>query len=113
MRKKLHTKIHIYGWSTRKAVATDKAQRDQLRDRMRMLGCSTQQIAAEMSRRFNLRPRAAWRHALGWTQWKLAYEYNAVHDGATLADNRISEYENWPHGGTQPSLQYLVNLAAV
>ncbi|WP_331722263.1 hypothetical protein [Streptomyces canus] len=79
---------------------------------MRALGCSTQQVAVEMSRRFNLRPRAAWRHAIGWTQWKLAFEYNTLHDGATLADNRISEYENWPHGGTQPSLQYLANLAA-
>jgi len=28
--------------------------------------CSITQIAAEMSRRFNLRPCVAWRHALGW-----------------------------------------------
>ncbi|SDC73964.1 hypothetical protein [Actinokineospora iranica] len=96
----------------RKAGASGKAERDQLRDRMRALGCSVAQIAAEMSRRFNLRPRAAWRHALGWPQWKLAQEYNTAHPGAKLADNRISEYESWPHGGTAPSVRYLSNLAA-
>jgi hypothetical protein len=95
----------------RKAGASGKAERDQLRDHMRALGCSVAQIAGEMSRRFNLRPRAAWRHALGWPQWKLAQEYNTAHPGTTLADNRISEYESWPHGGTQPSVRYLANLA--
>jgi hypothetical protein len=96
----------------RKAGASGKAERDQLRDRMRALGCSVAQIAAEMARRFNLRPRAAWRHALGWPQWKLALEYNTAHPGTRLADNRVSEYESWPHGGTQPGVRYLANLAA-
>ena len=95
----------------RKAGAS-AAERDQLRDRMRCPGCSVAQIAAEMSRRFNLRPRVAWRHALGWPQWKLAQEYNTAHPGAKLSDNRISEYESWPHGGTPPSVRYLANLAA-
>jgi hypothetical protein len=96
----------------RKAGTSGKAERDQLRDRMRSLGCSVAQIAAEMARRFNLRPCAAWRHALGWPQWKLALEYNTAHPGTRLADNRISEYESWPHGGTQPGVRYLANLAA-
>ncbi|MGH3797134.1 MAG: hypothetical protein ACRDSP_19860 [Pseudonocardiaceae bacterium] len=76
------------------------------------LGASVPQIAAEMTRRFALRPRVAWRHALGWPQWKLAQRYNTAHPGAKLSDNRISEYENWPHGGSPPSLRYLARLAA-
>ena len=65
-----------------------------------------------MSRRFTLRPRLAWRHALGWPQWKLAQQYNLAHPGARLSDHRISEYESWPHGGNPPSLRYLARLAA-
>lgn len=95
----------------RKSGVSPKAERDQLRDHMRGMGCSAAQIAAEMARRFNLRPRVAWRHALGWTQWKLAQEYNTAHPEAKLSDNRVSEYESWPHGGTQPSVRYLANLA--
>jgi len=56
--------------------------------------------------------RTAWRHALGWPQWKLAQRYNTAHPGARLADNRVSEFENWPHGGSPPSLRYLAQLAA-
>lgn len=96
----------------RKAETSAKAERDQLRDRMRALGCSIPQIAAEMGRRLNLRPRMAWRHALGWPQWKLAQQYNTVHPGASLSDHRVSDYENWPHGGAPPSLRYLARLAA-
>lgn len=95
----------------RKAGNSAKAERDQLRDRMRALGCSLPQIAAEMGRRFKLRPRVAWRHALGWPQWKLAQQYNTLHPGARLSDHRVSEYESWPHGGSPPSLRYLARLA--
>lgn len=96
----------------RNAEASAKAERDQLRDRMRGLGCSVPQIATEMARRFNMRPRVAWRHALGWAQWKLAQRYNTAHPGAKLSDGRVSEYESWPHGGSRPSLRYLARLAA-
>ncbi len=96
----------------RKAGTSAKAERDQLRDRMRALGCSIPQIAAEMGRRLNLRPRVAWRHALGWPQWKVAQQYNTIHPGASLSDHRVSDYENWPHGGAPPSLRYLARLAA-
>jgi len=95
----------------RKAETSPKAKRDQLRDHMRALGCSAAQIAVEMSRRFNLRPRVAWRHALGWSQWQVAQQYNTAHPGARLSDNRVSEIENWPHGGNPPSLRYLAQLA--
>jgi len=89
-----------------------KAQRDQLRERMRGYGCTVPQIAVEMGRRFDLRPRLAWRHALGWPQWKLSLEYNTAHPGSRLSEQRISDHENWPHGGSPPSLNYLANLAA-
>ncbi|MGH3813856.1 MAG: hypothetical protein ACRDUV_15625, partial [Pseudonocardiaceae bacterium] len=89
-----------------------KAQRDQVRERMRGYGCTAAQIAAELGRRFALRPRLAWRYALGWAQWKLALEYNTAHPGARISDRRVSEHENWPHGGSPPSLHYLANLAA-
>ena len=57
---------------SRRAAVSARAEREQVRDRMRAAGCAVPQIAAEMARRFNLRPRVAWRHALGWPQWKLA-----------------------------------------
>ncbi|MGH3823239.1 MAG: helix-turn-helix domain-containing protein [Pseudonocardiaceae bacterium] len=69
------------------------------------------QIATEMARRFGLRPRVAWRHALGWPQRKLAQRYNTLHPGARLSDNRVSEFEAWPHGGSPPSPRYLAQLA--
>ncbi|MGH3975988.1 MAG: hypothetical protein ACRDS9_22055, partial [Pseudonocardiaceae bacterium] len=96
----------------RKAGNSAKAERDQLRDRMRALGCALPQIVAEMGRRFTLRPRVAWRHALGWPQWKVAQQYNTLHPGARLSDHRVSEYESWPHGGSPPSPRYLAGLAA-
>jgi hypothetical protein len=106
------TAREFWGWAMpRRAGASAKAERDQLRDRMRALGCSIPQIAAEMGRRFNLRPRLAWRHALDWPQWKLAQRYNTLHPGARLSDHRVSEYETWPHGGALPSLRYLARLA--
>ncbi|HEU0087605.1 MAG TPA: hypothetical protein VFQ77_08140 [Pseudonocardiaceae bacterium] len=60
---------------------------------MRGYGCTVVQIAVEMARRFGLRPRVAWRYALGWPQWKVTQEYNTRPPGAKVADNRISEYE--------------------
>lgn len=95
----------------RNAENSAKAERDRLRDRMHALGCSVPQIAAEMARQFNLRPRLAWRHALGWPQWKLAQRHNTLHPGTNLTDARISDHETWPHGGTPPSLRYLARLA--
>jgi hypothetical protein len=95
----------------RPAGKSPKAQRDQLRDRMRARGYPLADIATEMGRRFNLRPRLAWRYALNWPQWKLAQRYNTTHPGAKLADNRVSDYEIWPHGGSPPTLRYLSRLA--
>ena len=62
-------------------------------------------------RQFNLRPRLAWRYALGWPQWKLAQRHNTLHPGAKLTDARVSDHESWPHGGSPPGLRYLARLA--
>jgi hypothetical protein len=91
----------------RKAESSAKAERD----RLRALGCSAPQIASEMGRRFNLRPRLAWRLALDWSQWKLAQLYTTLHTETRLSDHRVSEYENWPHDGAPFSLRYLARLA--
>ncbi|MGH3720137.1 MAG: tetratricopeptide repeat protein [Pseudonocardiaceae bacterium] len=95
----------------RRAGNSAKAERDTLRERMRGYECTVGQIAAELARQFTLRPKVAWRHALGWPQWKLAQRYNTDHPGAKPSDNRISEFEAWPHGGCPPSLRYLAQLA--
>lgn len=95
----------------RRSSDSAKATRDEMRERMHALGLSLPLIATEMGRRFSLRPRIAWRHALGWPQWKVAQRYRTLHN-ERISDNRISEHETWPHGGAKPSLDYLVKLAA-
>jgi hypothetical protein len=83
-----------------------------LRERMRALGLSRRQIAVEFARRYRLRPRAAWRHAYGWSLKEAAErlsDYAARSgldpDGATVAMTapHLSEYENWPGPGTTPA----------
>lgn len=88
-----------------------KVQREQLRERMHAVGCGVDWIAAELARRFGHRPRAAWRYALGWPQWRLMQEYNRLHGIASVNANRVSAHETWPYGGEPPSLRYLANLA--
>ena len=96
-----------------------------LRERMRALGLSRRQIAVEFARRYRLRPRAAWRHAYGWSLKEAAErisDYAARpwldSDGATVAMTapHLSEYENWPGPGTTPAgrrpTPYLLALLA-
>jgi len=69
-------------------------------------------IAAELQRRFGLRPRDAFRQAHGWTQDQVAARLNAVGGGAaTFTGARISDYERWPVGGRRPTLPVLSALA--
>ena len=88
-----------------------KAERDEIRMQMLRLGCSIEQVAIEMARRFGARPRLAWRYALGWTQVQLGLRYNEINHGTSIGAERISECENWPLSRTRPSLKYLINLA--
>ena len=96
-----------------------------LRERMRSLGLSRRQIAVEFARRYRLRPRAAWRHAYGWSLKEAAErisDYAARSgfdpDGATVAMTapHLSEYENWPGPGAKPAgrrpTPYLLSLLA-
>jgi len=103
-----------------------RAEQRKLREKMRSLGMSYRQIAVEFARRYQLRPRAAWRHAYGWSLTEAAEQISsyAAHaglspDGTTVAMTgpHLSEYENWPGQkpgpvGRRPS-PYLLSLLAV
>lgn len=96
-----------------------KAELEELRERMRGLGLGHDQIAGGIARRYRLRPREAYRLAHGWTLGQAAAQFNAHAaelgtdpDGlATLAGNRLCEYEKWPHSDRRPSVYVLVMLA--
>lgn len=98
----------------REAAGTKK-QRDQLRATMHDQGCTPEQIAAEMARRFGFRARQAWRHTHGWTQDEVAAAYNRLlnHDQAPMTGKRISDFEAWPHGGVKPTTTTLAILATL
>jgi hypothetical protein len=102
-----------------------RAEQRVLREKMRALGMSHRQIAVEFARRYGLRPRAAWRHAYGWSQTQAAEQIStyAAHagvspDGATVAMTgpHLSEYENWPGDRPEPTgrrpTPYLLSLLA-
>lgn len=79
----------------------------------------------EFIRRYKLRPRAAWREALGWSQ-NVAAERINTYAGYTGLDPdgtcamrgpHLSEIETWPGGGPEPAGRrprpYLFALLAV
>jgi hypothetical protein len=78
-------------------------------------GCTLEQIAVEMGRRFGFRPRQAWRHTHGWTQEQAAAAYNRLldHDQAPMTGKRISDFETWPHSGVKPTPTTLAMLATI
>src|SRR5215472_11184501 len=88
-----------------------RAEQRALRDRMRALGLSHRQIAVEFARRYGLRPRAAWRHAYGWSLKDAAEQINrrAGDTGldpsgtAAMTGPHLCEYENWPGPGPKPA----------
>jgi hypothetical protein len=90
-----------------------------LRERMRGLGMSHADIAAEIARQYRVRPRAAWRIAWGWTLEEAAERYNALrarNDAQplmSLTGSRLSEWENWPLSGRKPPLLALCLLAGM
>jgi hypothetical protein len=68
-----------------------KAELDGLRERMRTLGFGYDEIAAEVSRRYQVRPRQAYRLAWGWTQDQAAARFNELAAGeGTDLDGRAS-----------------------
>src|ERR1700678_4314829 len=78
---------------------------------MRALGMNDRQVAVEFARRYGFRPRAAWRHARGWSLKEAADNINsqAVDVGvdrsgtAAMTGPHLCEYENWPGPGTKPT----------
>ncbi|MBV9483808.1 MAG: hypothetical protein JO249_24130 [Acidobacteria bacterium] len=92
-----------------------KPERDRLRRKMLARGCTLDQVAEEMMRRWGFRPRQAWRYAHMMTQRDVAARYNELTNDpdATMIDKRISDYENWPPKGSRPSLDILTILAQV
>jgi len=96
-----------------------KAELNDVRERMRGLGFGFDEIAAEMGRRYRLRPREAYRLAYGWTLDHAAARFNAqaARDNmdpqarASLTGGRLCEYEKWPSGDRKPSVYVLLMLA--
>jgi len=98
-----------------------KAELDGLRERMRGLGFCSDEIGAEMGRRYRLRPRQAYRLAWGWSLDQAAARFNdraARQDAdpdarASLTASRLSEFEHWPRSSRKPSVYVLVMLAEI
>jgi transcriptional regulator with XRE-family HTH domain len=99
-----------------------KPEVDDLRERMRKLGMSYEEIAAEIARRYRLRPRESFRLAWGWSLGHAAARFNALaaQDGtdprgrAGMTGPHLCEMEKWPlarSGGRKPSVYTLVMLA--
>lgn len=86
---------------------------------MRGLGLGYDQIAAEMARRYRLRPRESYRLAWGWALVQAASRFNALaaREGtdpqgrASMTSHHLCEYEHWPSGGRKPSAYLLIMLA--
>ncbi len=97
-----------------------KAELDDLRQRMRGLGFSFDEIAAELARRYRTRPRESYRLAYGWTLDHAAARFNAVKEGTehpeaggSLTGSRLSEFERWPETPRKPSVHVLHILAEI
>jgi transcriptional regulator with XRE-family HTH domain len=98
-----------------------KAEMDGLRERMRALGFGYDEIAAEVSRRYQVRPRQAYRLAWGWTQDQAAARFNELAAGegtdpegrAGMTGPHLCELEQWPNSDRKPSVYALCLLAGV
>jgi transcriptional regulator with XRE-family HTH domain len=98
-----------------------KPEMDRLRERMRGLGFSYDEIATEVSRRYPVRPRQAYRLAWGWTLDKVAERFNelAAREGtdpegrAGMSSSHLCELERWPDSDRKPSVYVLCLLAKV
>jgi transcriptional regulator with XRE-family HTH domain len=98
-----------------------KAELDGVRERMRALGFGYDEIAAEASRRYQVRPRQAYRLAWGWTQDQAAARFNELAAGegtdpegrAGMTGPHLCELEQWPNSDRRPSVYALCLLAGV
>jgi transcriptional regulator with XRE-family HTH domain len=97
-----------------------KADRGALRQQLLDRGCTPNEVAAEMRRRWRFRPRESYRHAHGWSQDEVAARFTEIAArlapgtrSAPMVGTRIGEYERWPQGGRRPSPYVLTVLAEV
>jgi transcriptional regulator with XRE-family HTH domain len=94
---------------------------DGLRERMRALGFGYDEAAAEVSRRYQVRPRQAYRLAWGLTQDQAAARFNELAAGegtdpdgrASMTGPHLCEVEQWPNSERRPSVYALCLLARV
>nr|MDT0664833.1 helix-turn-helix domain-containing protein [Micromonospora sp. DSM 115978] len=100
--------------------ASVRSEQRDLRERMLALGLGHDEVAAEFARRYQMRPRAAYRHAHGWTLNQAADRVNAcavtvgLDEGgkASITASRLCEYEQWPaSSGRKPTPRVLALLA--
>lgn len=98
-----------------------KAELDRLRERMHGLGFSLDEIAAEVARRYPVRPREAYRLAWGWTpeyaaervNGRAAREDDDLDADASLTGSVLRDFEKWPDSMRKPSVSVLLLLAEV
>jgi len=98
-----------------------RAELDALRERMRRLNFPNDEIAAEIGRRYRVRPREAYRLAQGWTLEQAAARFNKraarqdadLETRASLTGSSLSEFEHWPRGTRKPSVHVLFILAEI
>jgi tetratricopeptide (TPR) repeat protein len=108
------------------AKTSERREKRLLREQMRSMGLGYRDIAAEFARRYNTRPRAAWREAYGWSLQDTADRINAFRGDtgldpgglAAMTAPHLSEYETWPGhrpepSGRRPTPYLLAVLAAV
>jgi hypothetical protein len=88
-----------------------KARREHLRESLLSQGVALPGVASEIATTFRVRPRVAWRYAMGWPQWKLVQQMRTTNPDLAISESRVSEWESWPYGGTKPSLTILGALA--
>ncbi|MFF3697242.1 helix-turn-helix transcriptional regulator [Streptomyces sp. NPDC002221] len=91
----------------------NKTDRDALRLSMTTAGCAPGEIAAEMRARFRMRPREAWRHALGWTLQETAERISVLPGYSIAADaSLVGKWEKWPGPSSRrPSVSVLFATA--
>ena len=88
-----------------------RAEKRALREKMLTAGLGCGDVAAEFGRRYQVRPRAAWREAHGWSLKEAAERINAFRgdigldpDGlAGMTATHLCERENWPGPGPEPA----------
>lgn len=103
--------------SDRSAASLDG--QESLRQKMRAMGLKVDDIAAELSRTYKLRPREAYRVASGLTLQEAVDRFNVYAARTeppiktTLSVDELRDYEGAPDGGSVPSLATLDLLAQV